>query len=74
MNETEIKTNVWAVMMNSRCAPLDMTLTAIVVVYGIHELSANIAKGIDVRYSMDVKFEEFGGLQFAPVSLRGLYQ
>lgn len=59
MNETIVRTNVWAAMMNSKYAPLDITLTAIVAVYVIYKLSANIDKGIDNGYSVGVKVGEF---------------
>ena len=66
MNETVVKKNVWIAMINSRYAPMGMVLTAMVVVYGVHELSANISRGIDKGYSVDMKFGKFAEFQFLP--------
>lgn len=69
MNETDVKTNVWIAMINSRYAPIGMALTAMVTMYGVHELSANISRGIDKGYSVGVKYGKFAELQFSPSKL-----
>lgn len=69
MNRTVVKTNLWIAIMNSRYAPMGMVLTAVVVVYGVYELSENISRGIDKGYSVGVKFGKFAELQFLPAKL-----